>query len=146
MKGCAKFLLYVAVNKFIRKNIQQKLVHIHNSQNNQNFFWSFSNLYSNLIWSFWVASRRKIKIWIRGKKSSVYYWKLHFQGRHACKLPFLVINWTFFPQTQIFCAGSCGYAPATANIQVIFNYVKVKEERKNEITTFLTLTWIVVIL
>ena len=33
-----------------------------------NFFWSFSNLCSNLIWSFWVASRRKIKIWIWGKK------------------------------------------------------------------------------
>ena len=23
------------------------------------FFWSFSNLYSNLLWSFWVVSRRK---------------------------------------------------------------------------------------
>ena len=33
-----------------------------------NFFWSFSNLYSNLLWSFWVVSRRKIKIWIWGKK------------------------------------------------------------------------------
>ena len=32
------------------------------------FFWSFSNLYSNLLWSFWVVSRRKIKIWIWGKK------------------------------------------------------------------------------
>ena len=32
------------------------------------FFLLFSNLYSNLIWSFWVASQRKIKIWIRGKK------------------------------------------------------------------------------
>ena len=32
------------------------------------FFWSFLNLYSNLLWSFWVVSRRKIKIWIRGKK------------------------------------------------------------------------------
>ena len=30
------------------------------------------------------------------KKSSVYYWKLRFQGRNACKLPFLVINWPFF--------------------------------------------------
>ena len=30
--------------------------------------WSFSNLYSSLIWSFWVDLRRKIKIWIRGKK------------------------------------------------------------------------------
>ena len=35
------------------------------------------------------------------KKSSVYYWKLRFQGRNACKLPFLVINWTFFPRIQI---------------------------------------------
>ena len=73
------------------------------------------------------------------KKSSVYYWKLRFQGRNACKLPFLVINWTFFPQIQILifirettqndhnsllykfenyqknfgCVGSCGYAPAS---------------------------------
>ena len=30
------------------------------------------------------------------KKSSVYYWNLRFQGSNACKLPFLVINWTFF--------------------------------------------------
>ena len=35
------------------------------------------------------------------KKSSVYYWKLHFQGRNAHKPPFSVINWTFFPQIQI---------------------------------------------
>ena len=35
------------------------------------------------------------------KKSSVYYWKLRFQGRNTCKLPFLVINWTFFPRIQI---------------------------------------------
>ena len=35
------------------------------------------------------------------KKTSVYYWELHFQGRNACKLPFLVINWTFFPWIQI---------------------------------------------
>ena len=42
-------------------------------------FWSFSNLYSYLSWSFWVVSRRQIKIWIRGKKSSVYYWKLRFR-------------------------------------------------------------------
>ena len=53
------------------------------------FFWSFSNLYSNLIWSFWVASGRKIKIWIRGKKVqfitekgglwAFLAWKLNFQ-------------------------------------------------------------------
>ena len=36
--------------------------------NTTKFFLSISNLYSNLIWSFWVASRRKIKIWMRGKK------------------------------------------------------------------------------
>ena len=73
------------------------------------------------------------------KKKSVYYWKLRFQGRNACKLPFLVINWTFFPQIQISiflreatqndhirllykfetehfffgCVGSCGYAAAS---------------------------------
>ena len=46
---------------------EQKLAHIHNSQHNQ-IFWSFSNLYNNLIWSFWVASRKIIKIWIWGKK------------------------------------------------------------------------------
>ena len=32
------------------------------------FFWSFSNLYSNLLWSFWVVLRRKIKIRMRRKK------------------------------------------------------------------------------
>ena len=73
------------------------------------------------------------------KKSSVYYWKLHFQGRNAHKPPFSVINWTFFPQIQISiflreatqndhirllykfetehfffgCVGSCGYAAAS---------------------------------
>ena len=73
------------------------------------------------------------------KKTSVYYWELHFQGRNACKLPFLVINWFFFPRIQILsflrettqnahnsllykfendqknfgCLGSCGYAPAS---------------------------------
>ena len=36
------------------------------------------------------------------KKSSVYYWKLRFQGRNTCKLPFLVINWTFFPSNSNF--------------------------------------------
>ena len=41
--------------------------------NTTKFFWSFSNLDSNLLCSFWVVSRRKIKIWIWGKKSSVYY-------------------------------------------------------------------------
>ena len=75
------------------------------------------------------------------KKSSVYYWKLHFQGRNAHKPPFSVINWTFFPQIQISiflreatqndhirllykfetkhffldCVGSCGYAAASVN-------------------------------
>ena len=111
-----------------------------------NFFWSFSNLYSNLLWLFWVVSRRKIKIWIQGKKSSVYYWKLPFQGRNACKLPFLVINWTFFPRIQILiflcettqndhnrllykfendqkifgCVGSCGYVPASVKWPLVF--------------------------
>ena len=67
------------------------------------------------------------------------YCKLRFQGRNACKLPLLVINWTFFPRIQILiflceitqndhkrllykfendqkifgCFGSCGYAPAS---------------------------------
>ena len=30
------------------------------------------------------------------KKSSVYYWKLHFQARNPHKPPFSIINWTFF--------------------------------------------------
>ena len=67
------------------------------------------------------------------KKSSVYYWKLRFQGRNACKLPFLEINWTFFLAIKFWfrndhnrllykfekdkknfgCVGSCGYAPAS---------------------------------
>ena len=73
------------------------------------------------------------------EKSSVYYWKLRFQGRNACKPPFSVINWTFFPRIQILislcettqndhnrllykfendqkkigCVGCCGYAPAS---------------------------------
>ena len=36
-------------------------------------FVHISNWYDSLIWSPWVALRRKIKIWTRGKKSSVYY-------------------------------------------------------------------------
>ena len=33
-----------------------------------NFFLSIPNSYRDLIWSSWVASRRKIKIWMWGKK------------------------------------------------------------------------------
>ena len=40
-------------------------------------------------------AKKKSKFEIE-KKNSVYYWKLHFHGGNACKLPFLVINWTFF--------------------------------------------------
>ena len=84
---------------------------------------------------------KKIQIWIREN-----YWKLRFQGRNACKLPFLVINWTFFPQIQIFlcettqndhnsllykfendqenfgCVGSCGYAPASVKQKTACKY------------------------
>ena len=107
------------------------------------FFWSFSNLYSNLIWSFWVASRRKIKIWIWGKKVQSITEKGGLWGFlevSGLKMQLSVINWTFFPQVQITiflceatqndhirllykfekdkkkfgCVGSCGYAPASA--------------------------------
>ena len=80
------------------------------------------------------------------KKSSVYYWKLHFQGRNAHKPPFSVIKWTFFPRSQILiflpksiqnnhirllykfendqtnfgCVGSCGYAPASVKYGILF--------------------------
>ena len=69
------------------------------------------------------------------EKSSVCYWKLRFQGRNACKLPFLVINWTILiliflrettqndhdsllykfenDQKKIGCIGSCRYALAS---------------------------------
>ena len=46
------------------------------------FFFIFSNLYSNLIWSFWVASQRKIEIWMRGRK-------VHFITEKGCLWVFL---------------------------------------------------------
>ena len=36
------------------------------------------------------------------KKSSVYYWKLRFQGRNAHEPPFSGINWIFFPRNKNF--------------------------------------------
>ena len=64
---------------------------ISTTPNTTKFFLSLSNLYSNLIWAFWVVLRRKIKI----------YWKLRFQGRNAHEPHFSGINWTFFPRIQI---------------------------------------------
>ena len=66
-----------------------------------NFFLSVPNSYRDLIWSSWVASRRKIKILMRGKKSSVYYWKGRFVGVSGLKTQLSLINWTFFPHIQI---------------------------------------------
>ena len=48
--------------------VRVHLTELHNSQHNQKMFWSFSNFYNKLLWLFWVVLRRKIKIWIRGKK------------------------------------------------------------------------------
>ena len=48
---------------------------------------SYSNLYSNLIWSFWVASRRKIKIWIWGKKVQFITESCVFQPEIPTNLP-----------------------------------------------------------
>ena len=95
-----------------------------------------SNNYNMVILSCLAKKNQNLNL---RKKSSVYYWKLHFQGRNACKLPFLVINWTFFPRIQILiflrettqndhdrllykfendqkhfgCVESCGYTPAS---------------------------------
>ena len=76
---------------------------IHNSQvpTQPKFFWSFSNLYSNLLWSFWVVSWRKIKIWIRGKKVQFITESCVFKAETPTNLPFQGINWTFFPRIQI---------------------------------------------
>ena len=79
--------------------MSDRLIVISTTSNTTKFFLSLSNLCSNLIWSFWVASRRKIKIWIWGKK--VYYWKGRFAGVSALKTQLSVINWTFFPRVQI---------------------------------------------
>ena len=51
-------------------------------------FWSFSNLYSNLLWSFSVVSRRKIEIWIRGKK-------VQFITKKGSLQTFLPWKWNF---------------------------------------------------
>ena len=53
-----------------------------------NFFWSFSNWYSNLLWSFWVVSRRKIKIWIRGKKVQFITESCVFKAETPANFPF----------------------------------------------------------
>ena len=58
---------------------------ISTTPNTTKIFLSLSNLYSNLIWSFWVALRRKIR----------------FVGMSALKTQLSVINWTFFPRIQI---------------------------------------------
>ena len=80
----------------------------------------------------------KSKFEFEEKKFSLLL-KVVFQGRNACKPPFSVINWTFFPRIQILiflrettqndhtillykfeteqiffgCVGSCGYAPTS---------------------------------
>ena len=81
------------------------------------------------------------------KKSSVYYWKLRFQGWNAHEPPFSGINWNFFPciQTLIFlreatqndhirllykferdkknfgCVRSCGYS--SASVKTILRWI-----------------------
>ena len=52
------------------------------------FFWSFSNLYSNLLWSFWVVSLRKIKIWIWGKKVQFITESCVFKAETPANFPF----------------------------------------------------------
>ena len=70
-----------------------------------NFFWLFSNLYSNQIWSFWVASGRKIKIWTWGKKFSLVlkrevcgsFWLENTTFSNKLNLPQVQIS-TFLPE------------------------------------------------
>ena len=104
-------------------------------------FLSVPNSYRDLIWSSWVALRRKIKIWMRGKKVQFISESCAFKP----ETPFSVINWIFFPHIQILiflreatqdnyirslyefgtdkkkfgCVGSCGYAPASVNIKYV---------------------------
>ena len=85
------------------------MAHIHNSQHNAKKNCSGSNEYSSLLWSPWVVRRRKIKIWIRGKK--VQYstkngglWlenstNLHFQ--YYTELFFLEFKFWFFFARQL---------------------------------------------
>ena len=47
-----------------------------------------SNLYSNLVWSFWVVLRRKIKIWIRGKKVQFITESCVFKAETPTNFPF----------------------------------------------------------
>ena len=61
---------------------------ISTTPNTTKFFWSFSNLYSNLLWSFWVVSRRKIKIWIRGKKVQFITESCVFKAERPANYPF----------------------------------------------------------
>ena len=102
------------------------------------FFWSFSNLYSNLLWSFWVVSQRKIKIWIWGKKFSLLL-KVAFSRQKRLQTSRFSNKLNFFPRILILiflcettqndhyrmlykfendqkkfgCVGGCGYAPAS---------------------------------
>ena len=72
----------------------------------QKIFWLFSNLYSNLIWSFWVASRRKIEIWIRGKRFTLllkrevggYFWQENATFSNKLNFFSSSSNFDFFSQ------------------------------------------------
>ena len=52
------------------------------------FFWSFSNLYRILLMSFWVVSRRKILIWIWGKKVQFITESCVFKAETPANFPF----------------------------------------------------------
>ena len=48
------------------------------------FFWSFSNLYSKLLWSFWVV----FQIWIRGNKVQFITESCVFKAETPANFPF----------------------------------------------------------
>ena len=119
-------------------------MHIHNSQHNPIFLIIFKLIQQSNMVILSCLAKKNQNLNAR-KKSSVYYWKLRFQGWNAHEPPFSGINWNFFPciQTLIFlreatqndhirllykferdkknfgCVGSCGYAPASVKYKLI---------------------------
>ena len=61
---------------------------ISTTPNTPKFFLSLPKSYRDLIWSYWVASRWKIKIWMRAKKVQFISERCVFKPETPTNLPF----------------------------------------------------------